>query len=74
MSPEQSRPRALIVSQASPSGAQQAADPLDLAKSEVSGCLVDAGLMLGQSCRVGWAPNGILVIPGKIVTQVASVL
>lgn len=29
-----------------------------------SGCLVDAGLMLGQSCRVGWAPNGTLFIPG----------
>lgn len=29
-----------------------------------SGCLVDAGLMLGQSCRVGWGPNGTLFIPG----------
>ena len=37
-----------------------------------SGCLVDAGLMLGHSCRVGWAPNGSLFIPGRSAHQQAT--
>lgn len=28
-------------------------------------CMVDAGLLLGRSFRVGWGPNGRLVHPGE---------
>lgn len=66
MSPDRSGAHALIQSGGSPSSAQQAAQPINF--TEASGCVADAGLMLGQSCRVGWAPNGILVIPGKYLT------
>ena len=29
--------------------------------------LVDAGLALGRSFRVGWGPGGVLVHPGSLV-------
>ena len=35
----------------------------------MSSCLVDAGLMLGQACRVDWGPDGTLVIPGNNVLK-----
>ncbi|KAF9586183.1 hypothetical protein BGW38_008808 [Lunasporangiospora selenospora] len=28
--------------------------------------LADAGLMMGRSCRVGWGPNGMLAVCGRI--------
>ncbi|ORY07993.1 hypothetical protein K493DRAFT_403551 [Basidiobolus meristosporus CBS 931.73] len=33
-----------------------------------SGCLVDAGLMMGRSFRVGWGPGGLMVSSGRIVS------
>ena len=60
----------LAESPARPSTSQHEGQALDIAAT--SGCLVDAGLMLGQSCRVGWAPNGTLVIPGQLA--VTSIL
>ncbi|KAK9710390.1 hypothetical protein K7432_008451 [Basidiobolus ranarum] len=33
-----------------------------------SDCLVDAGLMMGRSFRVGWGPGGVMVSSGRIVT------
>ena len=49
---------------AKPASSQPEAHGFDV--SATSGCLVDAGLMLGQSCRVGWSPKGTLVIPGML--------
>ena len=62
--------QALIQSTPSPSAVQQPSEPADLANFEVSGSITDAGLMLGRSCRVGWGPNGTLVIPGMPNTQI----
>ncbi len=55
---------ALAISPPSPPSGQTAADTTGPDSTALSGCLVDAGLMLGQTCRVCWAPNGTLVIPG----------
>jgi len=59
---------ALAAPQPSPSASQSAMDTAAYGGAATSGCLVDAGLMLGQACRVGWAPNGTLVIPGKDIS------
>lgn len=56
---------ALAISPPSPPSGQTASDTTRLDSKAASGCLVDAGLMLGQTCRVCWAPNGTLVIPGQ---------
>lgn len=56
---------ALAISEHSPPSGQTAADTTGPDITALSGCLVDAGLMLGQTCRVCWAPNGTLVIPGQ---------
>jgi hypothetical protein len=29
-------------------------------------CLVDAGLLMGRSFRVGWSPQGLLAYPGTL--------
>lgn len=52
---------ALAITHSHPSPASATAASVPVA---ASGCLVDAGLMLGHSCRVGWGPNGTLYIPG----------
>lgn len=39
---------------------------------EIERCAVDAGLLLGRSCRVGWAPNGRLVHAGLQWLQMLS--
>ena len=56
---------ALAIAPPSPPSRQTAADTTRPDSTALSGCLVDAGLMLGQTCRVCWAPNGTLVIPGQ---------
>ncbi|KAL0018702.1 hypothetical protein WJX79_002745 [Trebouxia sp. C0005] len=62
---------ALAISEHSPPSGQTAADTTGPDITALSGCLVDAGLMLGQTCRVCWAPNGTLVIPGRGPAQSA---
>jgi nuclear pore complex protein Nup98-Nup96 len=32
-----------------------------------SGCLVDAGLTMGRSFRVGWGPGGLLLHSGRVI-------
>lgn len=47
-------------------GGQQQVEP------EAAGGLVDAGLMLGRSFRVGWGPNNQLILPSALVSHTSS--
>ena len=56
-----SQPGALALTQRQTA---QSSTVASIVSTAATGCLVDAGLMLGQSCRVGWGPNGTLFMPG----------